>query len=435
MGMDQHNFGSYFSQTMTTPTMMAAGALTPPPADSAPTTTIKMEDLQVPFDTPSPAPSSSHDMMSQASSTPAPTNADGKPAKKRKSWGQVLPEPKTSLPPRKRAKTEDEKEQRRIERVKRNRLAAHNSRERKRHEYEILQAEKDQMEADLKSYKEKMAQMEAELKFYRQKYPGETPETVFDLSTSDATDTICPARTSASFPSPISMDSMDSPRDSSCQPETPASTFEALTPEFDSTQYPAAILCDLQCRSISGTTVGSQQLAAMLAYLTLFNLTLQSTKSLLSWKHFSTLTSSPKALLPQWSSPLSTWLTLMSTSMARPSSDTALAQTLLAFLTALMQSSLTCRVPLAQLMLATRLSQRSSSVETVDERSRKGTSRAGPVGGDALRLRLTNSSRSLQGERRVTTLKKASSLGWENRGCGITRRRNGVLSDSALLCL
>jgi hypothetical protein len=426
MGMDQHAFGSYFSQTMTTPTMMASGALTPPPADSAPTTTIKMEDLQVPFDTPSPAPSSAHDMMSQASSTPAPTNADGKPAKKRKSWGQVLPEPKTSLPPRKRAKTEDEKEQRRIERVKRNRLAAHNSRERKRQEYEVLQAEKDQMEADLKSYKEKMAQMAAELKFYRQKYPGDTPETVFDLSTSsDTTDTICPARTSASFPSPISMDSMDSPRDSSCQPETPASTFEALTPEFDSTQYPAAILCDLQCRSISGSTVGSQQLAAMLAYLTLFNLTLQSTKNLLSWTTFSTSTSSPKARLPQWSSPLSTWWTLMSISLARPSSDTAPAQTLLAFLTALMQSSLTCRVPLAQLMLATRLSQRGSSVETVDERSSKGMSRAGPVGGDALRLRLTNSSRSRHSgrHRSVTTRNKASSMGWENRGCGITRRR------------
>jgi hypothetical protein len=426
MGMDQHAFGSYFSQTMTTPTMMASGALTPPPADSAPTTTIKMEDLQVPFDTPSPAPSSAHDMMSQASSTPAPTNADGKPAKKRKSWGQVLPEPKTSLPPRKRAKTEDEKEQRRIERVKRNRLAAHNSRERKRQEYEVLQAEKDQMEADLKSYKEKMAQMAAELKFYRQKYPGDTPETVFDLSTSsDTTDTICPARTSASFPSPISMDSMDSPRDSSCQPETPASTFEALTPEFDSTQYPAAILCDLQCRSISGSTVGSQQLAAMLAYLTLFNLTLQSTKNLLSWTTSSTSTSSPKARLPQWSSPLSTWWTLMSISLARPSSDTAPAQTLLAFLTALMQSSLTCRVPLAQLMLATRLSQRGSSVETVDERSSKGMSRAGPVGGDALRLRLTNSSRSRHSgrHRSVTTRNKASSMGWENRGCGITRRR------------
>ncbi|CAO2647769.1 Nn.00g086910.m01.CDS01 [Neocucurbitaria sp. VM-36] len=224
--------------------MMASAPLTPPATTSVPTT-IKMEDLQVPFDTPSP--NDSYPTTSEPSSTPAPSGTESRQVKKRKSWGQVLPEPKTSLPPRKRAKTEDEKEQRRIERVKRNRLAAHNSRERKRQEYELLQAEKDQMEADLKAYQQKMSQMEAELKFYRAKYPGEAPEPVFDLTTSstDSLDTVCPARTSVSFPSPISMDSMDSPRDSSCQPETPASTFEA-TPDFDSTQYPAAVLCDLQ---------------------------------------------------------------------------------------------------------------------------------------------------------------------------------------------
>jgi hypothetical protein len=419
MGMDQQDFDSYFSQTMTTSTLMASGAMTPPTSDSVPTT-IKMEDLQVPFSTPSPAPSSAHD-MSQSSSTPAPTNSEGKAVKKRKSWGQVLPEPKTSLPPRKRAKTEDEKEQRRIERVKRNRLAAHNSRERKRQEYEVLQAEKDQMEADLKSYKDKMSQMEAELKFYRQKYPGEAPEPVFDLSTStsfnDNTDTICPARTSTSFPSPISMDSMDSPRDSSCQPETPASSFEATTPEFDSTQYPAAILCDLQCRSDSGTTMGSPspQLAAILAYLTLFNLTLQSTKSLLSSTTFSTSTSSQKALQLPWN-PLSAWLTLMSISLARPSSATAPTQPLLAFLTALMQSSLTCRVPLAQLLLATRLSQRSSSVEAVDERSSKGMSEAGLVEGVPKSRLMSSRLRQLGRRRRV------SSLGQENMGFGFTRR-------------
>ncbi|KAF1921029.1 hypothetical protein BDU57DRAFT_407514, partial [Ampelomyces quisqualis] len=380
-------FDSYFSQAMTTPTMMASGPLTPPAHDSVPTT-IKMEDLQVPFDPPSPAPSSTMD-STQASATPAPTSADAKSVKKRKSWGQVLPEPKTSLPPRKRAKTEDEKEQRRIERVKRNRLAAHNSRERKRQEYEVLQSEKDQMEADLKSYKEKMAQMAAELKYYRQKYPGDAPESQFDLSTADNADTICPARTS--FPSPISMDSMESPRDASCQPETPASTLEAPTPEFDSTQYPAVILCDLQCRSNSGTATGSP-LAATLAYLTLFSLTLQSTRSLLSSTTFSTLTSSPKALLQQWNNPFSAWLTLMSVSLTRPSSGTAPTQPLLAFLTGLMQSSLTCRVPLAQLWLATRLSQLSSSIETVDENSITRTSEAGPVD-DSLRSRLMSSCR------------------------------------------
>lgn len=49
---------------------------------------------------------------------------------------------------RKRAKTEAEKEQRRIERVIRNRLAAHSSRERKRKEVECLEDQKSVVEAE-----------------------------------------------------------------------------------------------------------------------------------------------------------------------------------------------------------------------------------------------------------------------------------------------
>jgi transcriptional activator HAC1 len=77
-----------------------------------------------------------HSPSEDCEGTPEP---DKKQTKKRKSWGQVLPEPKTNLPPRKRAKTEDEKEQRRVERVLRNRRAAQSSRERKRLEVEALE--------------------------------------------------------------------------------------------------------------------------------------------------------------------------------------------------------------------------------------------------------------------------------------------------------
>ncbi|KAF4893852.1 Transcriptional activator hac1 [Colletotrichum viniferum] len=76
-------------------------------------------------------------------------STEKKPVKKRKSWGQVLPEPKTNLPPRKRAKTEDEKEQRRVERVLRNRRAAQSSRERKRLEVEALERRNKELEAAL----------------------------------------------------------------------------------------------------------------------------------------------------------------------------------------------------------------------------------------------------------------------------------------------
>ncbi|EUC37077.1 hypothetical protein COCCADRAFT_23332 [Bipolaris zeicola 26-R-13] len=254
--MAEHTFdSSLFSHTMNTSTITSTPLAPPPSAtsshqqqqasDTMMPTTIKMEMIENCDHSPSPQRSASK--SSEPSSTPAPESSASKPVKKRKSWGQVLPEPKTSLPPRKRAKTEDEKEQRRIERVKRNRLAAHNSRERKRQEYEVLQNEKDELEANMRAYKDKMAQMEAELRYYRSKYPGEAPtSTPFDLSTThDSFSTICPAQIPTSFPSPVSMDSMDSPRDSSCQPETPPSSFEA-SPEFDSTQYSAAVLCDLQ---------------------------------------------------------------------------------------------------------------------------------------------------------------------------------------------
>ncbi|KAL8729582.1 MAG: hypothetical protein Q9166_004662 [cf. Caloplaca sp. 2 TL-2023] len=85
-----------------------------------------------------------------------------KPVKKRKSWGQELPTPKTNLPPRKRAKTEDEKEQRRIERVLRNRQAAQSSRERKRQEVEKLEGEKTSIEEQNKMLKERLMAAEHE---------------------------------------------------------------------------------------------------------------------------------------------------------------------------------------------------------------------------------------------------------------------------------
>ncbi|KAH8686606.1 transcriptional activator HAC1 [Ilyonectria robusta] len=88
------------------------------------------------------------DNVTDSEDSPAPSG-DKKSAKKRKSWGQVLPEPKTNLPPRKRAKTEDEKEQRRVERVLRNRRAAQSSRERKRLEVEALEKRNKELESML----------------------------------------------------------------------------------------------------------------------------------------------------------------------------------------------------------------------------------------------------------------------------------------------
>ncbi|KAH6992717.1 hypothetical protein EDB82DRAFT_554728 [Fusarium venenatum] len=102
--------------------------------------------------------------MSTPSSSPAP---EKKTTKKRKSWGQVLPEPKTNLPPRKRAKTEDEKEQRRVERVLRNRRAAQSSRERKRQEVEALEKRNEELEQAVMAAEQANAKLMMELEQIR----------------------------------------------------------------------------------------------------------------------------------------------------------------------------------------------------------------------------------------------------------------------------
>ncbi|KAK4547667.1 hypothetical protein LTR36_000624 [Oleoguttula mirabilis] len=115
---------------------------------------LKLEDLH---SAASPSPSFDTSLSSQTpamlQTSPPPVIVQSKQAKKRKSWGQELPEPTTALPPRKRAKTDDEKEQRRIERIKRNRAAAHNSRERKRQETETLAVALARANAELQAYR------------------------------------------------------------------------------------------------------------------------------------------------------------------------------------------------------------------------------------------------------------------------------------------
>lgn len=122
-------------------------------ANSAPDNTVDPSDMMTP---PSFNDDDDAGVSASPSTTPAPpgtgsVSPEKKQTKKRKSWGQVLPEPKTNLPPRKRAKTEDEKEQRRVERVLRNRRAAQSSRERKRLEVEALERRNKELESALQN--------------------------------------------------------------------------------------------------------------------------------------------------------------------------------------------------------------------------------------------------------------------------------------------
>ncbi|CDK28164.1 unnamed protein product [Kuraishia capsulata CBS 1993] len=61
--------------------------------------------------------------------------------------------PGAALPPRKRARTQEEKEQRRVERILRNRRAAHASREKKRKHVEFLEEHVNRLEDSISVYR------------------------------------------------------------------------------------------------------------------------------------------------------------------------------------------------------------------------------------------------------------------------------------------
>lgn len=108
---------------------------------------------------------STSDSQQNSSSPPEPSSSK----KKRKSWGQVLPKPTTNLPPRKRAKTDDEKQQRKYERVQRNRHAAHMSRMRKQDEMESLRLDNDRLKQDADVLHAEITRLKEEVDFLRKK--------------------------------------------------------------------------------------------------------------------------------------------------------------------------------------------------------------------------------------------------------------------------
>ncbi|KAG5805244.1 hypothetical protein H9Q74_009975 [Fusarium xylarioides] len=185
-------------------------------------------------------------------STPSPSPApEKKTPKKRKSWGQVLPEPKTNLPPRKRAKTADEKEQRRVERVLRNRRAAQSSRERKRQEVEQLEKRNKDLEAAIQQAEQMNARLMDELAQMR-KANGLPPlsQELFSPQTThqpaetmvSPNATVDPAALSPCL-SPVPEESEEILQQEPAK-ETTMKQSENTSPDL--TQRPAAMLSDLQ---------------------------------------------------------------------------------------------------------------------------------------------------------------------------------------------
>lgn len=65
----------------------------------APSTMNPLESVMTPSSVADDQSEDSPDPAGESADSPAP-DGEKKPVKKRKSWGQVLPEPKTCLPPR-----------------------------------------------------------------------------------------------------------------------------------------------------------------------------------------------------------------------------------------------------------------------------------------------------------------------------------------------
>ncbi|KAK8103212.1 Transcriptional activator hac1 [Apiospora sp. TS-2023a] len=241
--------------------------------------------------------------------SPAPESGDKKPTKKRKSWGQVLPEPKTNLPPRKRAKTEDEKEQRRVERVLRNRRAAQSSRERKRQEVEALEKRNTELEKLLDHQrKQNMMLMDELNKFRRGSSPMASchpspltlstplfggPEPAPETKSGTMNDFILvPNHDDTIDPASISPELTPVPDaevvEATSAKDAPATSSASATTSTDMTQHPAAMLCDLQCQSVEvpQTWRATRQKShpALALYLQL-NLLLTASSAMLSTMH------------------------------------------------------------------------------------------------------------------------------------------------------
>jgi transcriptional activator HAC1 len=291
--------------------------------------------------------------------SPAP---EKKPVKKRKSWGQVLPEPKTNLPPRKRAKTEDEKEQRRVERVLRNRRAAQSSRERKRQEVEGLEQRNKELQEQLRQSQAANIALMNELRKF-QRTPGvmaRAPAT-FDtlrpspltlsqelfssqdshgLSTDNATlEQLLSSLPTNNTVNPASLSPTLTPvpeADEENEPATTVASFDSTTivnTSPDATQHPAEMLCQgLQCRSAEVPQwLASQQAQPALALLQ-FLLMSTSTMVSLCQRPLTQIAMSLKAgfSLPPTPAILNTIILLVtnpSPSRRRSSTSTTLSQT------------------------------------------------------------------------------------------------------------
>lgn len=377
-----------------------------------------------------------------ATPTPEPSERAGSEAsessgsKKRKSWGQPIPEYQAILPPGKRAKTEEEKEQRRCERIVRNRKAAATSRDRKKMEFERLEQEN-------KILREQLAQQQAIIQAMQNGQPLPTfsqqapvqftanaPPTPASLAVEPHTGTSTPRASSPTI-SVISLSNRPPQKSSPTltaslfiKNETPEmnSTFAHDSPSFDGlsdlgsldsfnpspalddmithtisnpqsalesfaniensglTQYPAAVLCNgLQCQPesmISSSRLNNKWINSVLI-IQLMVLNVMSniySKTMLST--MSQILTSLEQILPRLLSDKRTAdmiLPLMHSLITLPTTETPSRRVFrMAFLRRLLACSPASASPLSEAIA--RALQRQSSAEAIKESSRDGLS-------------------------------------------------------------
>jgi transcriptional activator HAC1 len=237
--------------------------------------------------------------------TPTPSDFTGdaqspEPAKKRsrKPWGQPVEPFEKIIGPRKRAKTDQEKEQRAKERILRNRKAADASRQRRKDEQDRLQRRIAELEADLEVYQNKFGPLPKHESSITDDYdindtpqyqqPHISPELLSQPNQPEthrgASFELTPP---ASTNGDVAFDTFQSqstvkqeqtfttslPIDNTASTNVPEASYAA---ESVMTQYPAAILCDPQCQTLSASPAPS---STFQTFISLFQALLISTIS------------------------------------------------------------------------------------------------------------------------------------------------------------
>ena len=219
--------------------------------------------------------------------------------KKRKQWGQPVPNYKIILPPRKRAKTAEEKEQRKHERVLRNRRAADKSRQRQKAAYADMEVENAALKDALAQYQMRFGDLpgvsipsvqSVEQEPRSSTPPQFPPNEAYHQSPATTSDSASnrpspeptllyqhPDRSQHHQRNMSLTEPLFPPQEQTTHPFDqvlePLMSLSNSNDVSDLTQYPAAILCDLQCQSQTSKDLEQQARASQVFRLFLLTLT------------------------------------------------------------------------------------------------------------------------------------------------------------------